>query len=243
MDQQRAGSSFVLLRLACLAATHAFAALWLLPISDRAKDAEILALRHQLAVLERQLGSRRLRFAPADGAFLAVLLLPLPRTVLRQLRLLVRPDTVLGWPRDVMRGRHAKSRRPKRPGRPRTLHSIRALVLRLVRENPNWGYRRVHGEPATLGIKLAASTVWEILKEEGIDPAPQRATTTWADFCTARPTHCRPATSSRPSPDRTAPVHPRGHRARHSPHPRPGHHRPPHRGLGRPGRPQPCHGS
>jgi hypothetical protein len=67
-------------------------------------------------------------------------------------------------------------------GRPATVRSIRALVLRLVRENPNWGYRRVHGELATLGIKVAPSTVWEILKTAGIDPAPQRNSTTWADF-------------------------------------------------------------
>jgi len=62
------------------------------------------------------------------------------------------------------------------------VHSIRRLVLRLVRENPSWGYRRVHGELATLAIKVAASTVWEILTSQGIDPAPDRAATTWADF-------------------------------------------------------------
>jgi transposase len=62
------------------------------------------------------------------------------------------------------------------------VRSIRVLVLRLVRENPSWGYRRVHGELLTLGIKDAASTVWEILRESGIDPAPDRATTTWPQF-------------------------------------------------------------
>ena len=56
------------------------------------------------------------------------------------------------------------------------------LILRLVRENPSWGYRRVHGELITLGIKIAPSTVWEILKQKGLDPAPERASTTWADF-------------------------------------------------------------
>ena len=81
-----------------------------------------------------------------------------------------------------MRLRHAKTCRPKRTGRPRTVASIRRLVLRLVRENPNGGYRRVHGELATLGIKVAASTVWEILKNEGINPAPERTATTWAGF-------------------------------------------------------------
>jgi transposase InsO family protein len=98
------------------------------------------------------------------------------------LRLIVRPDTVLRWHRDLMSQRHANASRPKRPGRPRTLRSIRLLVLRLVRENPSWGYRRIHGELATLGIKIAASTVWEILRAQGIDPAPDRGATTWADF-------------------------------------------------------------
>jgi transposase len=172
----------VLLRLACLTVTNAFAVLRLLPMSDRDKDAEILALRHQITVLERHLGPNKLRFAAADRAFLAALLQPLPRVVLRRLRLVVRPDTVLRWHRDLMRERHANISRPKRLGRPPTVRSIRNLILRLVRENPSWGYRRIHGELATLGIKVAASTVWEILKAEGIDPAPDRSTTTWADF-------------------------------------------------------------
>jgi transposase len=122
------------------------------------------------------------RFAPGDRAFLAALLTSLPREVLRRLRLLIRPDTVLRWHRDLMRRRHARTCRPKRSGRPPTVRSIRALALRLVRENPGWGYRRVHGELATLGIKVAPSTVWEILKQAGLDPAPERASTTWADF-------------------------------------------------------------
>lgn len=76
--------------------------------------------------------------------------------------------------------RHARASCNKQPGRPRTVRSILALVLRLARENSNWGYRRIHGELATLGIKIAASTVWEILRHEAIDPAPQRTTLTWA---------------------------------------------------------------
>ena len=62
------------------------------------------------------------------------------------------------------------------------MRSVRVLVLRLVRENPGWGYRRVHGELLVLGVKVAASTVWEILHEAGIDPAPERSSATWADF-------------------------------------------------------------
>lgn len=123
-----------------------------------------------------------MRFAPEDWAFLAALLTSLPREVLRRLRLVVRPDTVLRWHRDLVKRRHARTCRPNRRGRPPAVRSIRVLILRLVRENPAWGYRRVHGELATLGIKVAPSTVWEILKQEGLDPAPERASTTWADF-------------------------------------------------------------
>jgi putative transposase len=172
----------VLLRLAYLGVSNAFALLRLLPMSDRDKDAEILALRHQLAVLQRQLGAERVRFAPSDRALLAALLHRLPRCVLRHLHLVVRPDTVLRWHRDLIARRHAQRSRPKRAGRPRTVRSIRALVLRLVHENPHWGYRRVHGELLVLGVKVAASTVWEILKDNGIDPAPDRSATTWAAF-------------------------------------------------------------
>jgi putative transposase len=106
----------------------------------------------------------------------------LPPEVLRRVRLVVRPDTVLRWHRDLAARRHAAASRPKRLGRPRTARSIRLLVLRLAQENPCWGYRRIHGELLVLEIKVAASTVWEILQEAGIDPAPERASSTWADF-------------------------------------------------------------
>ena len=172
----------MLVRLAYLGVANAFALLRLLPMGDRDKDAEILILRHQLAVLQRQLGPARVRFAASDRALLAALLHRLPRAVLKRLHLIVRPDTVLRWHRDLIARRHAARSRPKRVGRPRTVRSIRALVLRLVHENPHWGYRRVHGELLVLRVKVAASTVWEILKDAGIDPAPERAATTWAAF-------------------------------------------------------------
>jgi transposase len=172
----------VLLRLAYLGVTNALALLRLLPMSDRDKDAEILVLRHQIAVLQRQLGAQKPRFGPSDRALLAALLHRLPVEVLRGLRLLVRPDTVLRWHRDLIARRHASASRPNRPGRPRTLRSIRVLVLRLARENSSWGYRRLHGELLVLGVKVAASTVWEILREAGIDPAPERSSSTWSDF-------------------------------------------------------------
>ncbi|SDM25804.1 hypothetical protein [Nonomuraea jiangxiensis] len=130
----------MLLRLAYLTVTNAFAALRLLPMGDRDKDVKILALRHQITVLERQLSAdTRVRFAPEDRAFLAALLTSLPREVLRRLRLLIQPDTVLRWHRDLTRRRHAHTCRPKRRGRPPTVRSIRALILRLIRENPGWG--------------------------------------------------------------------------------------------------------
>ncbi|MFT7837773.1 integrase core domain-containing protein [Saccharothrix sp. BKS2] len=172
----------MLLRLAYLGVTNAFALLHLLRMSNRDKDTEILALRHQIMVLERQLGNTRPQFSPGDRAFLAALLHRLPAATLHRLRLPVRPETVPRWHRHLLAHRHAVESRPKRPGRPRTVRSIRLLVLRLARENPTWGYRRIHGELLVLGIKVAASTVWQILKDAGIDPAPERTSTTWSAF-------------------------------------------------------------
>ncbi|WP_406164013.1 transposase [Streptomyces sp. NBC_00882] len=161
----------MLLRLAYLGVANVFALLRLLPVSNEDKDAEILALRHQITVLERRLGRDRVRFAPSDRVFLAALLHRLPRGVLRRARLLVRPDTVLHWHRDLVSRRHAARSRPKRAGRPRTVRSIRVLVLRRARENPGWGYRRIQGELLVVGVQVAAPTVWEILKEPGIGVA------------------------------------------------------------------------
>jgi hypothetical protein len=89
---------------------------------------------------------------------------------------------VLRWHRDLIAGWHARISRPTRVGRPRTIRTIRRLVLRLARENSTWGYRRIHGELLVLGVTVAASTVWEILHKAGIDPAPQRTSDTWARF-------------------------------------------------------------
>ncbi|MER5916266.1 integrase, partial [Streptomyces sp. NPDC001982] len=138
----------MLLRLAYLAATNTFAFLRLLPMSDRDKDIEILALRHQLLVLQRQVGKPT--FTDTDRAVLSGLLHHLPMDKLRHLLLLVRPDTIMRWHRDVLKRRHAATCRTKRRGRPPTVRSIRVLVLRLARENSSWGYRRIHGELATL---------------------------------------------------------------------------------------------
>jgi putative transposase len=95
---------------------------------------------------------------------------------------LVTPDTILRWHRDIVRRRWAARSMRGKTGRPATRRNIRALVLRLARENPGWGYRRIHGELAGLGVKVAPSTAWEILKNAGIDPAPRRAAPTWSEF-------------------------------------------------------------
>lgn len=126
----------MLLRLAYLGLTNTFALLRVIPMSNQDKDIEILALRHQVEVLQRQLGDTRVRFTPADRALLAALMHRFPRQILNRLRLLVRPDTILRRHRDLLRRHHARISRPKHSGRPRTIRSIRMLVLRLAKENP-----------------------------------------------------------------------------------------------------------
>jgi putative transposase len=145
------------------------------------KTAEILILRHQLTVLQRR-DPRRPNLNWADRALLTALLSVIPKARRQGLRLLVTPDTILRWHRDIARRRWAARSMRGKTGRPTTRRSIRALVLRLARENPDWGYRRIHGELAGLGVKVAASTVWEILKNAGIDPAPRRRGPSWSQF-------------------------------------------------------------
>ena len=94
------------------------------------------------------------------------------------------PGTLLRWHRELVARRWTYPHR--RPGRPATCAEIRELVVRLARENAGWGYRRIQGELVGLGIKLAASTVWAILKEAGIEPAPNRQSTSWAQFLRAQ---------------------------------------------------------
>ena len=106
----------MLLRMAYVGMTNVFALLRLLPMSSRDKDAEILALRHQLSVLQRQLGPDRVRFTPGDRALLAALLHRLPRDVLNRLHVVVRPDTVLRWHRDMVARRHSRRSRRRHPG-------------------------------------------------------------------------------------------------------------------------------
>src|ERR1700749_3624940 len=138
----------------------------LLARTDATKDIEILTLRHEVAVLRRTNPHPKMSWL--DRAVLSALgrLLPAP---LRQLRL-VSPRTLLRWHAELVARRWTYPRR--RPGRPPTAPPIRALVLRMARENPRWGYRRIHGELVGLGHTVAASTVWKILKNAGLNPAP-----------------------------------------------------------------------
>jgi transposase len=145
------------------------------------KTAEILILRHQLAVLQRR-QPRRPKLNWADRALLATLLGVIPNARRHGLRLLVTPDTILRWHRSIIRRHWAARSVPGKTGRPATRRNIRALALRLARENPEWGYRRIHGELAGLGVKVAASTTWEILKNAGINPAPRRSGPAWSQF-------------------------------------------------------------
>jgi len=169
------------LRLVFLTVGRMFGWLRLSRRAESWKTAEILLLRHQLTVLQRQAAARP-KTTWADRALIALLLEIIPKHRGRRLHLIVTPETVLRWHRDIVARRWAAKSRHKHPGRPRTHRNITASVLRLAKENPSWGYRRIHGELAGLGIVVAPSTVWEILTRAGLPPAPQRLGPTWAQF-------------------------------------------------------------
>ena len=168
------------LRFVFLLVTRVAAWLRLSQREEAWKTAEILILRHQLAVLQRR-QPHRPKLNWADRALIATLLSVIPRARRHGLRLPVTPDTILRWHRDIAGRRWAARSMRGKTGRPATRRNIQALVRRLARENPGWGYRRIHGEMAGLGVKVAASTVWEILKASGIDPA-RRTGPTWSQF-------------------------------------------------------------
>jgi putative transposase len=144
--------------------------------SERAKDVEILVLRHELQVLRRQVGRPRLR--SADRVLLAAFSQLLPRP--RRRSFLVQPATLLRWHRDLVRRRWTYAGR--RPGRPPLNAQTRQLILRLAAENPSWGYKRIQGELVAVGMPLSASSVWNVLQRHGIEPAPRRASVSWREF-------------------------------------------------------------
>jgi transposase len=136
---------------------------------------EVVMLRHEVAVLRRQVVRPALR--PSDRALLAGLGRLLDGR--RRRRFFVQPETLLRWHRDLIRRRWTYARRPGRPSIPA---GTVAIILRLARESPTWGYRRIQGELATLGVVLAPSSVWAILQRNDIDPSPMRSDPTWAEF-------------------------------------------------------------
>jgi transposase InsO family protein len=154
---------------------------WLVLLARRSatNNVELLVLRHEVAVLRRQVVRPRLDWA--DRVVLVGLARLLPRPSWN--RVFVRPETLLRWHQDLVRRRWSY---PHRRGRPAVTAELRALVVRLARENPSWGYRRVHGELCRLGNTIGASTVWAILQRAGVDPAPIRSAVSWRQFLRAQ---------------------------------------------------------
>jgi transposase InsO family protein len=144
-----------------------------------AKDVEIAVLRHQLAVLRRQIA--RPRFTPADRILLSALAKLLPRD--RWPVFLVTPSTLLRWHRELVRRRWTYPSRQHRVGLdPEAVE----LVLRMARDNPRWGYVRIAGECHKLGVRVSATSVRNLLRRHRVGPAPRRGGPTWTQFLRAQ---------------------------------------------------------
>ena len=142
-------------------------------------------LKEENRVLREQFGRRRLRFTDDQRRRLAAKGKAIGRRVLRELGTIVTPDTILRWYRRLVARKYDGSGK-RRPGRPRVMDVIRALAARMAFENERWGYTRIVGELAKLGHTVSRSTVRRILKERGIDPAPERSKRMpWSTFLKA----------------------------------------------------------
>ena len=168
--------------VAYLLARRLLGCLMVLARREVSKDAELLVLRHENAVLRRQVS--RVRYQPADRLWLAALSWLIPRHHWGEV-FAVTPATLLGWHRRLVTRKWNYTNR-RRPGRPSTTAAIRKLVIRMATDNPSWGHRRVQGELVKLGHQIAASTVWQILHDAGIGPAPRRSGPTWKEFLIAQ---------------------------------------------------------
>jgi putative transposase len=145
--------------------------------SREGRDAELLVLRHQVKVLQRQVKRPRLR--RFDRLLLAAASRAMPRSIWSSF--VVRPETLLRWHRELVRKKWTY-RRKGHPGRPPIEPEVRDLIVRLGRENPRWGYQRIRGELMKLEIRISATTVRTILLRHGLNPAPRRAGPTWTEF-------------------------------------------------------------
>jgi transposase InsO family protein len=141
------------------------------------RDIELMVLRHQVKVLQRQVARPRLN--RRDRVLLAAASRAMTKT--RWSSFIVRPETLLRWHRELVRKKWTH-RRTGHPGRPPVDADVRDLIVRLGRENPRWGYQRIRGELLKLGIRISATTVRTILLRAGLDPAPRRAGPTWTEF-------------------------------------------------------------
>jgi putative transposase len=172
----------VIFSVVYLLTRHMLGCLKLLARCEASKDAELLVLRHENTVLRRQSG--RVRSQPADRLWLAALSRLIPRQRWAEV-FAVTPATLLAWHRELVSRKWDYTSR-RHPGRPSTAAVIRKLVIRIATDNPTWGHRRVQGELVKLGHPIAASTVWQILHDAGIAPAPRRTGPTWKQFLTAQ---------------------------------------------------------